>query len=107
MMPNILLRFESTDDVTKFIETAKKSSAKIIRDSVKRDDYKINVSTLENSVRVVSLYVGGKKTATGIYEDIKIRFDQETATHSGSVQMREMRDGKDTVIKSRAKRVMY
>lgn len=48
-----------------------------------------------------ALYVGGKKIAEGVPTDLNVKFDQEVASHSGSVEIKRLYLGETTVIRSR------
>lgn len=51
--------------------------------------------------RSVALFVAGKKLAEGMLADMRRKFDQETASHSASVELRELREGEWKTIQAR------
>lgn len=51
--------------------------------------------------RTAGLFVSGKKLCTGNVLEMRKRFKQELAAHSGNVEIKELRDGAWTTIMSR------
>lgn len=51
--------------------------------------------------RVVALFVSGRKMLEGTLAELEKRFLQEVDSHKASVQLKELRDGEWTVIRSR------
>lgn len=54
-----------------------------------------------DSERSACLFVAGKKLAEGLLSDMRRRFDQEIASHSASVELRELREGEWLTIQQR------
>ncbi len=51
--------------------------------------------------RTAALFVAGKKLTEGLLSEMRRRFDQEAASHSATVELRELREGEWTTIQSR------
>ena len=51
--------------------------------------------------RTVAMFVAGKKLAEGTLADMRRKFDQEAASHSASVELRELREGEWKTIQAR------
>lgn len=54
-----------------------------------------------DSERTASLFVAGKKLSEGMLSEMRRRFDQELASHSASVELRELREGEWVTIAQR------
>lgn len=67
----------------------------------KLDDVRLDPPVKTDTERVVALFVSGKKMIEGQLSDVQRRFSQETASHSASVEIRELRGGEWKVIRSR------
>ena len=103
MASNVLFTFPNDGDREKFFEAvhglAVKSEDKFVLDVMNR--VKRNVAVKTESERAVALYVGGKKICEGLLVEMRRRFNQEVASHSATVELKEHRDGRWAVIQTR------
>jgi hypothetical protein len=54
-----------------------------------------------DSERSAALFIAGRKLTEGLLTDMRRRFDQEIASHSASVELRELREGEWITIQQR------
>lgn len=65
------------------------------------DTIRLDPPIKTDAERSAALFVSGKKLIEGSLSDMQKRFDQETASHSASVEIRELREGEWKTIRSR------
>lgn len=90
-MHALVYGFESENDRTMFLESAKELPQFPL---VKHTAY-------EQVEPKFALFVSGKQIVDGPQSTLNVRFDQEVASHSGSVEIRKYDLGKWTVVRSR------
>lgn len=114
-MKTVLLSF--ADDITrdKFFQSLKEIADKLVTDHTEENrsaptgelilaalsTVKLDPPIKADHERVVSIFVSGQKMAEGTLASMQKRFQQETGSHSGSVELRELRNGEWIVISSR------
>lgn len=115
-MKTILLTFETDGQRSMFLEVVRTAAVsmaatestdtqlkgKFLLDTL--EGLKFDPPIKSDNERQVALFVAGKKMAEGNLAELNRRFTQEITQHSGSVQIREMRDGEWTVIRQRPMR---
>lgn len=132
-MSHILLTFENDTQSDQFIQIMRQITEQLLLDNsclmtiaatvpgtVLKTDVEFVQRAIDTSTRTIpphgakcacqaetnpirSLFVSGKKMAEGTLPEMRKRFQQEIIQHSGSVQIREMRDGKWCTIMQRPK----
>ena len=127
-MSHILLTFENDTQSDQFIQIIHQIIEQLLLDNsctpgtVLKTDVEFVQRAIDTSTRTIplpphgakcacqtetnpirSLFVSGKKMAEGTLPEMHKRFQQEIIQHSGSVQIREMRDGKWCTIMQRPK----
>lgn len=126
-MSHILLTFENDTQSDQFIQIMRQITEQLLLDNcaVLKTDVEFVQRAMDTSTRTIplpppyqakcactcqtetnpirSLFVSGKKMAEGTLPEMRKRFQQEIIQHSGSVQIREMRDGKWYTIMQRPK----
>ncbi len=112
-MKTVLFTFPSDTVRDKFFKMVKEASESLVlsEDPLEKSNGEILKATL-NTIRldpplkpeherVVAMFVGGKKLLEGTLEDLKKKFQEETAAHKASVDLKELREGEWVVIQSR------
>lgn len=79
-MYNLLLGFDSINERQEFIN---KLEPKILENMV------VDPLIREEKDKIVSLFVSGQNIISGTITEINKRFEQEIASHSGGVEIRE------------------
>jgi hypothetical protein len=112
-MKTILLTFEDESQRDEYLKIVRTMAASLIS-SGDPDSTKLIVNTLDNvkfdppvrsdSERQTALFVAGQKMTEGSLEELNKLFAQEITQHSGSVQIREMREGDWHIIRQRPSR---
>jgi len=65
------------------------------------DTIRLDPPIKTDAERSAALFVSGKKLVEGSLSDMQKRFDQEMASHSASLEIRELREGEWKTIRSR------
>lgn len=78
----------------------RKETADVIKEALRT--VRLNPSIRPDHERNCALFVSGQKMIEGNLRDLNSRFEQEIASHSASVQIRELVDGEWIVIRRRA-----
>jgi hypothetical protein len=114
MSSTVLFTFQDATQRDKFVQLIKYTSLgavsvdDILLSLENQELLKIAVKSASNDPQVridedklVGLFVAGKKLVEGNLKDIRRRFHQEIAAHSGSVEIRELRGDTWKVLQSR------
>jgi hypothetical protein len=115
-MKTILLTFADDTQRSQFLEiirtiavgmtiseqTETQSNGQFLINSL--DDLRLDPPIKTDTERQVALFVAGTKMDEGNLVAMNQRFNREIHQHSGSVQIREMRDGQWTIIRQRPMR---
>lgn len=64
---------------------------------------KLDPPIKQDHERIVAIFVTGQKMAEGTLTAMRLRFQQEIGSHSGSVELRELREGEWVTIQARRK----
>ena len=109
MAKTILFTFETDILRDKFLSQIRKLATEEITPATA--DSQLILKTLDtirldppiktDAERSAALFVSGKKLIEGFLSDMQKRFEQETAAHSASVEIRELREGEWKVVRSR------
>ena len=99
MPKTVLFTFENDTSRDEFLSKLKSTSSEVVLKAL--NTIKLDPPVKADFERSATLFVSGKKLAEGSLSDMQKRFGQEIAAHSASVEVRELREGTWTVIKSR------
>lgn len=103
MPKTILLTFETDVKRDEFLEHAKELatlySDQVVLEAL--ESIKLDPPIKTDAERSAALFVSNKKMFEGSLSEVQRRFSQETAAHSASVEIRELRGGEWKVIRAR------
>lgn len=112
MPSSLLISFSEKEDINHFLFTLTKlkeegqlddKMSQIVTRLLK--DYKIDPVLRQEHDRLCALYVSGQKISEGNYKDQRERFIQETGSHSGNVELKELIGSQWKTILSRKRQV--
>lgn len=115
-MTSVLFTFQNDETRDKFLKFLKETTdelgvAPTVQDLKGASQYALLAEALKTirlnpplkaaHERTVCLFVTGRKMAEGNLSDMQKRFQQEVDSHSGSVTLKELREGEWITIQSR------
>lgn len=103
-MKTILLSFADDVERDEFLASIKNSTDDCVQKAL--NTIKLDPPTKEDHERQCALFITGQKILEGNLTDMNLRFDQEIASHSGSVVIKELRGGEWNEIRARRKQAM-
>lgn len=101
MVKTVLFTFEDEVSRDKFVTKVKGLASKSIEVSNALKNLRLDPHIKTDAERTVCLFVSGKKLYEGLLPYIQMRFSEETAAHSASVEIREFQGGIWKTIRSR------
>jgi hypothetical protein len=115
---SILFTFENEKDRDQFLQTVREAADRMIKSDDIPDGYterakngtlvqktletiKLDPPVKADHERQCGIWVSGQKLKEGNLDELSKMFNQEIASHSGNVELRELRGGEWVVIRSR------
>lgn len=110
-MRTILLNFENAEKRDEFLSIVRSTADGLLASETNIDEGELLINTLRglkldppiktDQERIATLFVSGIKKSEGLLSDMQKLFSLEAGSHSASVELKELRDGKWVVIQSR------
>jgi len=111
MSKTILFTFDNEDKRNQFITLMRQASSLLIKEEnfknfesiikAALDTAKYDPSIKLDTERTVAIFVSGQKITEGSLPNMRRYFDQEVASHSANVELRELNNGTWKTIQSR------
>lgn len=111
IMRTILLNFENAEKRDEFLSIVRSTADGLLASETNIDEGELLINTLRglkldppiktDQERIATLFVSGIKKSEGLLSDMQKLFSLEAGSHSASVELKELRDGKWVVIQSR------